>query len=184
MLSWLLPLLFLTETAEFFMILAAILLHEGGHLFGFLLLGKPLPAFRAAYGGMLLTPRAPLSYKGELAVLLCGPLFNIAAGFLLPRLFPVSEALLSFSVIQLLCGLSSLLPLPDTDGSGALFALSALFLPLRAAETVVFALTFSFSVLLIFSLLFLLLFGGGPLAAFLLFSIFLRLFFNRRRVGI
>ena len=184
LLSWLLPLLVLTELGEFFMILAAILLHEGGHLFGFLLLGKPLPAFRGAYGGMLLTPRTPLSYKGELTVLLCGPLFNIAAALLLPILFPKSEPLLSFSVIHLLCALSSLLPLPDTDGSGALFALSALFLPLRAAETVVFALTFSFSVLLIFSLLFLLLFGGGPLAAFLLFSIFLRLFFNRRRVGI
>lgn len=183
MLSWLLPLLFLTESFEFFMILAAILLHEGGHLFGFFLLGTSPPAFRAAYGGMLLTPKTPLSYKGELAVLLCGPLSNIAAGLLLPRLFPPSEALLSFSVIHLLCGLSSLLPLPDTDGGRALFDLLALFLPLRAAETAFLFLTGSFSFLLIFSLLFILLFGGGALAVFLLFSILLRLFFNRRGMG-
>lgn len=184
LLSWLVPLLVLTELGEFFMILAAILLHEGGHLFGFWLLGKPPPAFRGAYGGMLLTPRTPLSYKGELTVLLCGPLFNIAATLLLPILFPKSEPLLSFSVIHLLCALSSLLPLPDTDGSRALFDLLALFLPLRIAEGFILFLTRSFSFLLIFSLLFLLLFGGGALVSFLLFSILLRLFSKHLRVGI
>ncbi len=166
------------------MILSAILLHEGGHLFALLLLRKPPPTFRAVWGGMLLTPTAPLSYVGELAVSLFGPLSNLAAALLLPILFPPTETLLSFSVIHLLCGLSSLLPLPDTDGARALFDLLALFLPLRTVEGLVGALTLSFSALLIFALLFLLLFGGGPLAAFLLFSILLRLFSSRGRVGI
>ena len=142
-----------------------------------------LPRFRAVYAGMLLTPKSPLSYGGELVISLLGPLFNLAAAFLLPALFPPTSALLSFSALHLLCGLASLLPLPDTDGGHALFDLLALIFPLRLTVGLHTAITLSFGFLLIFSLLFLLLFGGGALVSFLLFSILLRLFFHQRRVG-
>ncbi len=176
LLAWLLPLLFIASPGELFMIVSAILWHEGGHLFGFLLLGRPLPSLRAIPRGLLLSPKSPLPYRSELLVALLGPLFNLSAALLLLRFFPGSQAMLSFALIHLVFGVSNLLPLPGNDGARALFDLSALLFPLRVAEVVSGGIVSLLTVLLLFSLFFLLLGGGGALAAFLLFSLLLRVF--------
>ena len=61
---------------------SAILLHEAGHLCGFLFLGLPLPRLTARGAGMRLLPRLPLTPFEEGWIAFGGPLFNLLAALL------------------------------------------------------------------------------------------------------
>ena len=166
-LLWFLPLLFLCTRAELFILLSAILLHEGGHLAAFALTGEPCPRLFAV-------PPRPLPYRKELWIALAGPLANLALA--LPTLF-VSEAslpLAALAAVHLFTALCNLLPIGGSDGARALFAVLALTLPLGAAERI-FALLSRLSLaVLAFALFYLLLSPGGGGALLLLLSLVAR----------
>lgn len=173
-LLWFLPLLFLCTRAELFILLSAILLHEGGHLAAFALTGEPCPRLFAVLFGLTFEPVRPLPYRKELWIALAGPLANLALA--LPTLF-VSEAslpLAALAAVHLFTALCNLLPIGGSDGARALFAVLALTLPLGAAERI-FALLSRLSLaVLAFALFYLLLSPGGGGALLLLLSLVAR----------
>lgn len=107
--------------------LAALAVHELGHLLAFAALGEPSPRFSLAAGGFRLCTEKPLSHIGEGAVAAAGPLANLAVGLLflvLSRFFGgASEYLVICALLQLSAGLWNLLPVGDLDGARILSAI-------------------------------------------------------------
>ena len=172
-LVWALPLLLFAAPAEILALASATLLHEGGHLLAFLLLGEPPPRPSAVLAGMTLSPARPLPYRHELIIAAAGPLSNLL--FALPLLsLGTGTATLTLGGVHLLTALVNLLPLWGCDGSRILFSLLALLLPLRIAEGIASALSLFAFFLLLFSLLFLLLLEGGGGVLLLLLSLLTR----------
>ncbi len=168
------PLLFLLTPSELFMLLSAVLLHEGGHLAALWLLGEPPPAPHAVLLGLTLTMRRPLSYRHELFAAAAGPLFNLLFALPLLTLFKENTALCALGVIHALCGLLNLLPLGRHDGARVLFCTAALLFPLGIAEKVRSGVGISTFLFLLFSLLFLLLKEGGAGALILILPLLFR----------
>ncbi|MBQ8858231.1 MAG: hypothetical protein IJ012_00400 [Clostridia bacterium] len=160
-------------------LLAAITLHETGHLTAFLLCGERLPAFRGRGFGFLLTPQGSLlSYKKELAIAAAGPLFNLAACVcLLPalRAGQAQDATFCFFALNFLTAAFNLLPIRGFDGGRILSAALLLFLPPRVGETVAGVVSLTLALLFYFCALFLSFAAGGgvypfALACFLLWG--------------
>ena len=143
---------------------SAAILHECGHLTALLLLGEPLPFFRARQFGFLMTPRSDLlSYRREILLCLFGPLFNLLSAV---ALIPVlqrggGEAAFCLFAINILTALFNLIPITGFDGGRALAALLAMLLPPRAAHSISAAISFAFSLLFYFLSLFLFFSGDG-----------------------
>lgn len=173
-LAWGLPLLWLLPPTEVMMLASAVLLHEGGHLFGFCLLGEPMPQPLAVLAGLTLTPRVPLSYRRELLIALLGPLANLAVAIPLLTVGGATSPTAMLGAVHLFTALSNLLPLPGTDGDRALFDLLALSLPLGAAEGVRHGVRLFAFLFLLFLGLWLLLSPGGGAAILLLSMLILR----------
>ena len=151
----LVALLLATEpTGYALFLLAAVTLHETGHLAAFLLCGERLPTFRGRGFGFLMTPQGGLlSYKKELAIAAAGPLFNLAACLcLLPalRAGQAQEATFCFFAINLLTAGFNLLPIGGFDGGRILSALLMLLLPPRAGEAISGGISLSCSLLFYF----------------------------------
>ena len=172
-------LLFLEPTGYALFLLAAITLHETGHLFGFLLCGERLPAFRGRGFGFLMTPQGQLlSYKKELAIAAAGPLFNLAACLcLVPALRAgrAQDATFCFFALNFLTAGFNLLPIRGFDGERILSAALLLFFPPRVCEAVIGTISLSLTLLFYFCALFLSFsLGGGiypfALACFLLWK--------------
>lgn len=135
-------------------LLSAILLHETGHIFAFLVLGEPLPILGGRGLGLLLTPkRQLLSYGREIFVCAAGPFFNLlAAASLLPALQSggAREAHFCFFAFHIFTAFFNLLPIRGFDGGRILYAALALhFSPsfaLRASDafSLIFVLLFYF----------------------------------------
>ena len=172
-LVWAVPLLLFASPSELLALASAILLHEGGHLLAFFLLGEPPPRPSAVLTGMTLSPTRPLPYRHELVIAAAGPLLNLLVA--LPLLsFGTGAATLTLGAVHLLTALANLLPLGGSDGSRIARSLLALLLPLRLAEGVASALSLFSFFLLLFFLLFLLLFEGGGGVLLLLLSLLTR----------
>lgn len=146
----------LTEpTGYALFLLSAILLHETGHIFAFLVLGEPLPTLAGRRLGLLLTPRRPLlSYGREIFICVAGPLFNLlAACALIPalRTGQATDAHFCFFAFHLFTAIFNLLPIDGFDGGRILFAgLSLAFSPVLAQKassffSLLFALAFYFA---------------------------------------
>lgn len=138
--------------------LAASLMHETGHVLAVLLMQRqPVRVELGAFGmRMLQADTAAMGYRRQMAVLLAGPLVNLASAGLL---FAAGQAGLVMG-IHLVIGLFNLLPIEPLDGGQALFCLLALHGDVGRAENVVFGL----SLFLLFGLLvvgFYLLLAGG-----------------------
>lgn len=172
-LVWALPLLLFSSPAELFALASAALLHEGGHLLAFFLLGEPPPRPSAVVAGMTLSPARTLPYRHELIIAAAGPLANLL--FALPHLvLGGGAATLTLGAVHLLTALINLLPLRGCDGARILFCLLALLFSLRIAEVVTSTLSASAFFLLLFFLLFLLLFEGGGGVLLLLLALLAR----------
>ncbi len=106
---------------------AALAVHEIGHILAFSALGEPAPRLSIAVGGFRLSSETPLSHIGEGAVAAAGPLANLLVGglfLLLSRFFGgASEYLIICGILQLSAGLWNLLPIGDLDGARILAAL-------------------------------------------------------------
>ena len=168
-LLWALPLLFFSTPAELLMLASAVLLHEGGHLFGFFLTREPCPSLAAVASGLLLAPARPIGYRRELLILLLGPLCNLLIA--IPLLFFCeSEGGCTLAAVHLFSGLCNLYPLRRNDGGRALYDAVALFAPPDTAERIA-SLSSSVALLLLvlLFLFFLLSPGGGGVILLLIF---------------
>ena len=143
---------------------SAVILHECGHLTAMMLVGEPLPFFRARQFGFLMTPRSDLlSYRREILICMMGPLFNLlAAVALIPALQRGGgEPVFCFFAINILTAGFNLIPITGFDGGKILASLCAMLLPPRAAHTLSSLISFAFSLLFYFLSLFLFFSGDG-----------------------
>ncbi len=181
-----LPVLWHEPRGYLLFMLAAAAIHEAGHLFAFLLLGRRTPRFSLRAFGFLLTPRdATLSYKGELTVAAAGPFFNLLMALsLIPAMQAgvAFEANFCFFALNLLTGVLNLLPIYGFDGGRVLRNALFLLIPPHAADRIGDAVAFAFAALFYFTTLFLFLVAGGHVFPFLL-SLFL-LFSELRRLSL
>ena len=167
---WALPLLVFSTPAELLMLASAILLHEGGHLFGFFLVKEPCPTLSAVAAGLLLTPQRPISYKREIVILLSGPLANLMLA--LPLLYCGRAT--TVAAVHLFSALCNLFPLRTNDGGRAMADLCGLLLPPGTAERTASLISLTALFLLLLLLLFLLLSPGGGGVILLLVTLLAR----------
>lgn len=153
------------------LLLSAILLHETGHLFAFLVLGEPIPALGGRRLGLLLTPKRPIcSYGREIFICATGPLFNLlAACTLVPALRTgrAADAHFCFFTFHLLTAFFNLLPIDGFDGGRILLSVLSLLFPLAAAQRIADALSLLSVLLFYFSGIYLCFLAGAsvqPLA--------------------
>jgi stage IV sporulation protein FB len=100
------------------MILAAAVLHELGHLVVLWLLRAKILALRVGIlGAVLETDCRRLTYGGELAAVLAGPVMNLLSACFLSRFAPEQE---TFIGIHLALGGFNLLPVRPLDGGRGL----------------------------------------------------------------
>ena len=119
-----LPLLFWASImfgfdAPFIAILTIIsaIIHELGHVLGMLLLSHNFEMPSARLVGFKIHKKKIDSYKNEILVLLSGPMLNILLGLIILAIsFGRSEYLMLFAIINILSGVSNLLPLDGYDG--------------------------------------------------------------------
>ena len=169
-LLWALPLLAFSTPAELLMLASAILLHEGGHLFGFFLTKEPCPTLSAVAAGLSLNPARPISYKREIVILLAGPLANLMLA--LPLLFCGRAT--TVATVHLFSALCNLFPLRTNDGGRAIADLLGLLLPPDTAARAAALLSLIALLSLLLLLLFLLLSPGGGGVILLLIALLSR----------
>lgn len=157
-------------------LLAAVLLHECGHLCAFFLCREPLPRLRGREFGFSLVPRTPfLSFRHEIIICAAGPGFNLlAAACLLPALRGggAPTANFCFFAVQLFTALFNLLPIHGFDGGRVFSALASLLLPARAAAILTEGVSLAFLLFLYFTGAYLFFLAGGS-GELLLLALFL-----------
>ncbi len=103
--------------------ITAAFIHEGGHILS-IFLRRGRAYMRGVLSGFRIRAEGVVSYKDELITYLAGPLTNIAAFVVFSLLSPaLGEWAAMASVINLVTGLSNLLPIEGYDGYGILRAL-------------------------------------------------------------
>ena len=99
-----------------FSTLLCALAHEGGHILGYKLLGGSA-TLRGSVSGFRLKSRIVHSYGGELIIAAFGPAANfITAALCIPLFGLFSGYFKLFALLNLLTGLSNLLPVRGYDG--------------------------------------------------------------------
>ncbi|MCQ2423786.1 MAG: hypothetical protein MJ088_02690 [Clostridia bacterium] len=108
------------------LILAVAAVHEGGHLIAAALCRVPLRSLRGAAAGLSVTyDPENVSYAGEAAVILAGPLAGLAAGAAGFFLLPPSPESFFFSLSSAVSAAVNLLPAPGLDGGSLLAVILA-----------------------------------------------------------
>lgn len=113
-------------------------LHEAGHWAAVLALGGRVLKLRltAAGGDMELDPRRPLTYGGELAAILAGPMVNLILALAAARLGERWEGFYLLAGLSLSLGWFNLLPIYPLDGGRALLLILTGFLSAPVAARV------------------------------------------------
>lgn len=155
------------------LLLLALIVHEGGHVAAFLLLGEGVPRLFPDAGGFRLRAPSPLSYRGECLVALAGPAANLVPGIFLLLLSARSPYFGEAGWIFCGTGLSNLIPIADHDGGRAVRCLLSSRLPPAKADAIASFLSLvSLFVSLTLSLSLLYAVGGGfYFTVFCLFSL-------------
>lgn len=148
---------------------ASALVHECGHAMYANIRLKARVTANSRLTGPRLRARGELPYRGELMLLLSGPLANLALFILLVPLCRISEYLWCFALLNLATAVSNLLPMAGHDGYGIIRTV----LEMRCSPRIGFVLLRGLSVLLsalgcVFALFLLDRIGEG----YVLFSIF------------
>ena len=106
---------------------AALAIHELGHVLAFSLCKEPAPRLSLAPAGLRLASARPLSHRAEGLIALGGPLANLLLAtlfFLLAiKCGGAHEYLSVCAILQLSAGLWNLLPIGDLDGARILSSL-------------------------------------------------------------
>lgn len=113
------------------MCLAAVCLHEAGHLAVLFLLGEQIREIRFCFGGIRIEREENLSLRGEAVVHLSGPCANLCAALCL-----FESGNLPFSAVHCALGLFELCPLPSLDGGQALFCALQRRISLQSAQKI------------------------------------------------
>ena len=152
------------------LVAAAAGLHELGHLCAAVFAGGRVRCLRVTLTGccMELDPRCPLSYQGELFVILSGPAVNLLLAITAVHLpCQYRDICQLFSGISLILGGVNLLPVYPLDGGRLLrLVLTAFFTPDRAA-VLIRVCSLIFATLFLLGEVWLVLHGeGSPVACF------------------
>ena len=113
------------------MCLAAVCLHEAGHLAVLFCLGEKIREIQFCFGGIRIEREESLSLRGETAVHLSGPCANLCAAVWL-----FAGGNLPFSAVHCALGLFELCPLPSLDGGQALFCILQRYVSLQSSQRI------------------------------------------------
>ena len=124
----------LSESPAFLlMAVGAVLLHEAGHLFFFLLLTREPPSLLPSSFGIRMYAARPLLPHEETLITLAGPLINLSVGFFACR--AGGEFLFSLGAMHFLFAFFNLLPMGGADGERLLRLLFSRLLGKERGET-------------------------------------------------
>ncbi len=99
-------------------------IHEVGHYIAILMLSSKASRLRGHISGFRIKLNTKLTYKNEILILIAGPASNIAIFLILiPFSCNIGEYLRLFSFLNLVTGISNLLPVEGYDGYEALYSL-------------------------------------------------------------
>lgn len=143
--------------------------HELGHITAIIVLDGAAALPRGHLSGFRIRRRRALAYRAEIAVLLAGPMLNVALFLLTLPFFRLCNGYVAMlGAISLATALSNLLPIEGYDGYGVLYQLFS-SREMNGAVRALESLSFIFSVVLTFLSLYLIdKFGSG----YWIFSIF------------
>ncbi len=129
--------------------LISAVIHELGHEFYLYRLTGKFVLPRGALHGLKIKEIKQLSYKEETILYICGPFANIAIGLsvLLLNSFDNSYIYI-FAVVNIITGLSNMLPIEGYDGYGALNCMLSEHLQLYTAHRIMTVLSFTFTLVL------------------------------------
>lgn len=115
------------KTGLAFPVVLAVALHESGHLFAMWLLESQPKSIRLIPASVQITRSINGKYKNDILIALSGPVVNLVLFITLYVNFLAfkNEAVLYFSLINLIVGIFNLLPVTGLDGGTALFSLLA-----------------------------------------------------------
>ena len=135
-----------SKSADAFLTICAIGIHEAGHLIGARLVRSPFRGFRLLpCEARLTTEKRILSYGKEGFVCACGPLFNLLSGgaaILLGATIFGSDPLSFFATVSLSLAALNLFPINSFDGGKILYCALAPLLRLQRASHTCFAASF------------------------------------------
>ena len=176
-LFWMLLMLSFSNGYIAILTVSCALLHELGHILSLLIMKKGfyLPDF--VVSGMRLKSLSPLSYKEEIYASFAGPAFNILLFLMFLNCYKL------FAIINLITGISNLLPLPNYDGYKIIQNIFLILCDSDTADRFMRGLGIFVSSLCVFVSLFLILkMNGGYPIFFIFFAVFLReIFFFQNR---
>lgn len=115
------------KTGLAFPVVLAVAMHESGHLFAMWLLASQPKSIRLIPASVQITRSINGKYKNDILIALAGPVVNLVLFITLYVNFIAfkNEAVLYFSLINLIVGIFNLLPVTGLDGGTALFSLLA-----------------------------------------------------------
>ncbi len=168
--------------------IAAIILHEVGHLVAARVLKVPMNYMEIGIGGVSLRTRsAAISYTQELLLCVAGPLINLLS-YALIRLGALhsgcsNDMLLWFADISLALGILNLIPIEGFDGSRIIFCLLTQTLGPNTAYRIMHFISFLAICALWMLSIYILMRGGVSLSLFAFcVTFFLRIFLGEAMV--
>ena len=163
-------------------VLAAVILHECGHILAAKCLRINLSECKIDIFGASLSPESnDFSYKDEIILCICGPLSNFFTSLIaLPFLLSSNhEALLYFILASLSLAILNLLPIKGFDGGRICQAILCLITDPNFANTVISVISFICIFILWLISVYLLLITRSNLSLFVFsISLFIKIFVN------
>lgn len=181
---WVLIMFGFDSVSVTFMTLIAAFIHECGHILIMAIISKQKTNIpRPTINGLRLSPPRLFSYKEELFAALGGPCANIFFFIILIPEFKSGFGYVStFGVINLMTGLSNLIPVSSFDGYKIAYNLIALRYGCERAETILSCFSFALSSVMVFLSLYLILkIGEGYWGFGIFFTIVLNEVFTRQK---
>ena len=153
-------------------IIAAIFIHELGHITASIILKVEIKCITISILGARLEMNGEISYLKEFIISRSGPMFGFL-GFLLTSQIDIqSQTILNFSIISLALSIFNLLPIKTLDGGRIvkclLYSLFSLDLSEKIMQIITFLTIFSFWLISVYIML---KYSGG-LSAFIFCSFF------------
>ncbi|SHH52604.1 hypothetical protein SAMN02745823_00178 [Sporobacter termitidis DSM 10068] len=130
---------FFDFTGLFFPVLAAVAIHELGHLIALYFLRYKIAEFRIDLWGLTIRYNKTMSYAHELISAAAGPAasFALAVAASFYGRAAASDSAYILAGISLVCGAFNLLPVLKLDGGRMLYDVAALMFSLDAAEKLI-----------------------------------------------
>ena len=163
-----------------FCVLLAVIIHELGHIVSAKYLKINLSECKVDIFGASLSPESNnFSYKDEIFLCMCGPMFNfISSAFVLPFWFYSKyDTLLYFILASLALALLNLLPIKGFDGGRIFHALLCIISDQDKANTIISVISFLCILFLWILSVYMLLIARSNLSLFIFsISLFIKIF--------